>query len=177
MHHRARTLLPALLAGAAAVSIGCATGCINEAPGDPQGPAEMQPVRFEPLPDAQAVRFYSGMTTRQRLVIRDAATWANVWQQLASPFQPVPPVPAVDFATSLVVVAAMGQKNTGGYAITVDDVRATAGEVSISVTEQAPGSGCSVIQALTAPVAVVVVTPRFAGPATFVERAVQHDCQ
>lgn len=172
MYPHARRLVSVLLVGATAAS----TGCVSGAPGDPSGTPEARPIPFQPLQEAQTVRFYSGLTTRQRLVIRDAATWANVWRELTSPFQPAPPVPAVDFASNLVVVAAMGLRNTGGYSITIDDVRTAAGDVSISVTERSPGSGCIVTAVVTEPVAVVVAS-RFAGQATFVEHTALRDCQ
>jgi hypothetical protein len=139
-------------------------------------PESARPASVQPLAAAEPMRFDSGLTTRQRLVIRDAATWANVWQQIAGTRQPAPVVPVVDFANDLVIVAAMGTKSTGGYSIEVDDVHTIGGDASISVTEQSPGSGCAVTQAFTAPVAVVVV-PRFSGQATFVEHASLHACR
>jgi hypothetical protein len=119
--------------------------------------------------------YNSGIMTRQRLVIRDDAAWADVRIQSPSPFPSVPPAPEVDFAKNDIIVAAMGTKRTGGYSITVDEVRIVAGGVRISVTEVSPGSGCIVTEAETAPVAVVVV-PRFAGEATFAEHESQHAC-
>jgi hypothetical protein len=122
------------------------------------------------------MRYDSGMTTKQRLVIRDGAAWADVWKQITSPFQPVPPVPEVDFAKNVLIVAAMGTRSSGGYSIAVDGVRIVAGGAKVSVTEESPGSGCFTTQALTAPVAVVVVR-RFAGEATFAEHTSQHACE
>jgi hypothetical protein len=133
-------------------------------------------VQFQPLPEAQGMRYYSGIATRQRLVVGDAATWANVWEQIVGTLRPVPPVPAIDFPSKLVIVAAMGTRATGGYSIDVEDVSLMADDASISIKEESPGSGCIVTEALTAPVAVVVV-PRFAGQASFLEHASQRACQ
>jgi len=169
MHHRSRLLFCALLASATAGSIGC-TSARSEFP---EG---AQPVVIQPIPEAQSERFYSGITTQQRLVVRDGATWANVWQQIDANSIPVPAVPAVDFASNVVIVAAMGRKNSGGYSIDVDDVRSVAEDAWVSITENSPGAMCITTAVITAPVAVVMV-PRFAGQVTFLEHAVQDDCR
>jgi hypothetical protein len=122
------------------------------------------------------MRFNSGMTTQQRLVIRDGATWAKVWAQIAAPHQPPPAVPAVDFAKDVVIVAAMGTKDSGGYSITINDVGLVPGGARISVTEESAGANCGVTMALTSPVAVVLV-PRFDGGATFQEHTSKRDCK
>lgn len=89
------------------------------------------------------MRYYSGMATRQRLVIRDGAAWADVWKQITSPFQPVPPVPEVDFAKNVLILAAMGTRSSGGYSIAVDEVHIVAGGARVSVTEVSPARGAS----------------------------------
>src|ERR1051325_10971810 len=100
---------PMLLAVAASALAACV--------GDPstEVPAGAQPVTIQPVPGAADVRFYSGFTTRERLVIRDEATWTSTWEQLMGSQQPVPAVPKIDFKTSVVIVAAMGQRNSGGF--------------------------------------------------------------
>src|SRR5512139_1759388 len=158
-----RRLLSSVLASATAFAIGCA--------GMPPGPAEnAQPIEVRTLPSAEAYRSFGGLATRARLVIRDAASWSNLWQQMTRTSQPRPPVPAVDFASDVVIVAAMGTKSSGGYAIRIDDVRVADGDAWIAVTEESPGSGCATTAVLTAPVAVAVVS-RFAGEAVFLEHA------
>jgi PrcB C-terminal len=170
-----RFLSLALLAGALG-----STGCPKSGP--PNTDEGERSGSVQPLPGAQPIRYsgsYDGMTTRQRLVVRDAATWTNVWQQSTGTSQyipPVPPVPPVDFASQVILIAAMGTKGSGGYSIAIDDVRVVDGNTRITVTERSPGNNCLVTMALTAPVAVVAV-PSFPGEATFVERAVQHACE
>src|SRR5512147_1267077 len=106
MHHRLRLLLPALFSIATAGSIGCDGASVDP----PDEANSAQPVAFPILPEAQPMRYYSGMTTKQRLVIRDRAAWADVWKQITSPVQPVLPVPEVDFAKNVIIVVAMGTK-------------------------------------------------------------------
>lgn len=135
------------------------------------------PVAISPLAAASAMRIYSGMTTRQRLVVHDVATWANAWQELVGTLQPPPALPAIDFGTTVVVVAGMGERTSGGYAVTVNEVQVnSAGNASITVTEQSPGPTCVTTAAITDP-ADVVVAARFDGEAKFVERTSQAVCR
>ena len=141
----------------------------------PHAPADATPVTVEPVADLQGVRYNSGISTRERTVVRTRATWEALWPQIVGTVRPVPPVPAIDFATKTVIVASMGTRSSGGYVISVDDVRQSRGDAWITVTERSPGSGCGTTAALTAPVAAVVV-PRFDGTATFVERTTTVNC-
>jgi hypothetical protein len=160
MHHASHVLSLLLLACIAAIFPGCDSG----------GQVEVQP-----LPEAEAMRYHSGMTTPQRLVVRDTATWTELWPQIVGSNRPIPPVPAVDFSDDLVIVAAMGTKPTGGYSIDVDEVRVASEDAAISVQSRSPATGCLVTPLVTAPLSIVVV-PRFAGRPTFVEHASQRTC-
>jgi len=169
--HRARFLFLAFLVG-----IISSTGC-------PKGKEPNIDERREPgLADSSAirqrlaVRSYDGLATRQRLVVRDSATWVTIWQQLVSNHSPIPAVPVVDFASNVVIIAAMGTKNSGGYSIEIEDVRIVGRDARISVAERSPGEDCIVTAAITAPVAAVVA-PRFPGQATFLERTEQQACR
>ncbi|WP_372996276.1 protease complex subunit PrcB family protein [Marinobacter sp.] len=64
----------------------------------------------------------------------------------------------IDFEREHVVLAAIGQKPTGGYSVTLDssEIRRGTLELVVSVTEPAPGT--MVTQALTTPCAVIAVT-------------------
>ena len=141
----------------------------------PHVPADAAPVTVEPVADLQSVRFNSGISTRERTVVRTRASWEALWPQIVGSLRPIPPVPAVDFATKTVIVASMGTRSSGGYVISVDEVRQSRGDSWITITERSPGSACGTTAALTAPVAAVVV-PRFDGTATFIERTTTLNC-
>lgn len=170
MPHRMR--LPVFLSIAVSSSVGCG-GLAGTTTQEPEGAL---PAPFRPVPEAQGMRFNSGMAERERLVIRDGAAWADVWSRIASPFRPAPPVPAVDFDRNVVIVASMGAQGSSGYAIAVDEVQIAGGEARVSVTEESPASGCIVLAEITDPVAVVA-GPRFPGQSTFVERTSRHECR
>ncbi len=73
--------------------------------------------------------------------------------------------PAVDWEHEVVLVALMGGKRTGGYRITMKDIKVQGGEVLVRVEELSPRPGEMVIQVLTSPFHVVTV-PRETFPPT-----------
>ena len=119
--------------------------------------------------------YNSGLTESQRLVIRDQATWQQTWDSIYRFSFPVPALPAIDFAREMVVVAALGQKPTGGYSIFVDGGTETANGVTINVRAVSPGSGCAVTLALTQPVDIARVTRRD-GDVAFAEAHASQNC-
>jgi len=131
---------------------------------------------FVPTNDVTLAKtFNSGITTRERVVIRSASEWPATWLRLHGAEQPPPDVGQLDFATEMAVVAAMGEKTSGGFDITIDSVtRHERGSV-VHVTEKTPGSGCMTTEALTQPVHAVRA-PRTDGEIWWRERTVTENC-
>ncbi len=121
------------------------------------------------------VAHYSGIGDRRRIVIRDAESWSALWAEIHSLSQPVAPAPTVDFDSYMIVFVSMGTRNTGGYAIRVDEVLEAEGAVYAEVAERSPGPSCMTTQALTNPVAARLV-PRRDGTTFFVERTEVGSC-
>src|SRR5437764_12715579 len=63
----------------------------------------------------------SGFTEPAELVLRDEAALANAWRTLNNGV-PGNPAPTVDFSKKMVVLLALGQRNTGGYAVRFDSM-------------------------------------------------------
>ncbi|HET7499569.1 MAG TPA: protease complex subunit PrcB family protein [Kofleriaceae bacterium] len=186
MRHLGQRALLSLLTIVIVGSIGCsASSTVPTQPDDVQPATQpephpgtqppTQPASFQPLTEAQYMRFNNGMGQRARLVIRNEAVWDDVWKKIASTSFPPPAVPAIDFDRNVVIVAAMGHRSSGGYVITVDDVRIAGEDADVTVTEQSPAS-CLVTAAFTEPLAVVLA-PRFSGKATFIEHSVEYTCR
>ncbi len=126
--------------------------------------------------EAVADPAYSGIQERRRTIVRTESEWRQIWGELAAGRIPPPEPPAIDLEHRMVIVAAMGRRSTGGYAISIESVRAPADSLYVTVVEISPGAGCLTTQALTAPVAAVAVE-RHAGEPVFVEREETHDCE
>jgi hypothetical protein len=80
----------------------------------------------------------------------------------------------VDFSRFVVIIAALGDKLSTGYGITVDSVATTRSEYLIFVRASDPGD-CIVGGLVTQPVDVVAV-PRSALPPRFVETHISGRC-
>lgn len=118
-----------------------------------------------------------GIQDSVRLVVRDAAGLATVWQQATSGQAAPPPVPAVDFSREMVLVAG-GGRMTPADQIQVDSVgvgRQTTPEgrtenvftAWLSITQ-----GCQRFSSDAFPVEIVRVR-RFDGPVRFVSQRVK----
>lgn len=126
--------------------------------------------------DGLPLTYYSGLTVAQRTVVRDAATWQATWRAIWDRTLPAPALPTIDFTREMVVVAALGERNTGGYAIGIDSAATADSGVVVWVHSTSPGASCGLTQALTQPVDVARL-PLLPGPVTFRERAQTVDCR
>jgi hypothetical protein len=126
--------------------------------------------------------YNSGIGQSRRIVIRDAGRWASFWAELQGSVTPQPPLPPVDFDRDVVIAAAMGTRNSGGYAIEIRQVAEENGSlIALArlvalVVETAPGDRCYVTAALTQPVDVVLVPGMAGREVSFVAREEVHNC-
>ena len=174
-----RTVLLAAAAVATAIP-----GCRKPEPVAPENaaivdattPSSQSIVVTRLRPGPESFTYSSGITAPRRETIRDEAAWRAAWAEIWARTGPTPPpLPTIDFTRDMIVLAALGQRNSGGYSITVDSAsRATSGIV-VWVTKLTPGN-CGTLAALTQPVDVVSM-PKVAGTAEFREReAVRPGC-
>lgn len=114
----------------------------------------------------------TGIGEARRLVIKDANAWAQFWSELGMGDRP-----AVDFNRDVVIVAAAGQRPTGGHEIAVDRVTQTQGGLTVEVVERVPGPNCMTTASLTQPVDIVIVPASGIRSWSFVERKEIRGCQ
>ena len=143
----------------------------EEIPAEPPAPT-WEPLSMTPVVD----QFYTGVTGSTRTVLRTEEAWAGFWRELRGDEDPIPPPPFIDFGAQIVVVAAMGERPTGGYVIDITAVDASEDGLRVEVVEMSPGEGCTVNDAVSAPVKAVAVD-RVEGEATFVEHQVVQPCE
>lgn len=144
--------------------------------GSPRRDAE-QTGGMQPL-DSSVHSYYrhsSGLEDSARTVVRDAQAWSALWAQIVANHSPTPPVPSIDFSREMLIVAAMGTRNTGGYSIKVESVSGSSTELVATVTATSPGRSCMTTQAFTAPVDIMRV-PRSELPVRFVEQRSVNEC-
>ena len=164
-----RTILAAAMM---LLSAGCANVELSTSPRDGDALPFVR-LRAEPY----SYSYYSGFANPARIIVRDAAQWGLVWAQINAGVTPLPARPDIDFSREMVLVAAMGGRNSGGFGILIDDATAfdTDG-VAFALRLIEPGSHCVVTAALTSPVDVARL-PRRDGIVTFTEQLQVHDCE
>ncbi|MES2525045.1 MAG: protease complex subunit PrcB family protein [Gemmatimonadota bacterium] len=116
----------------------------------------------------------SGFTEPAELVLRDQAALDDAWRTLHSRL-PGNPAPAVDLSTRMVVVVALGSRNTGGHGVRVDSVTSDGTRTTVHYTATAPGTSCMTTQMITSPVDIVSVARR-EGAVRFERRSVVQPC-
>ena len=90
----------------------------------------------------------SGGQVRVFRVITDALDIAVMSKQLNHEINP---------EKEMILVAAMGQRNTGGYRVSIDSVRELPDRLTAYVTEKSPGRDDMVTMAITSPIAYAII--------------------
>ena len=98
---------------------------------------------FVPTSDVTLTRqFYSGINTREQVVVQSATDWSRAWARIHATQSPAPAIVQPDFNTEVVLLAAMGEKPAGGYTVTIDSVTRHERGSIVYVTEKSPGESC-----------------------------------
>lgn len=173
MRHSPSVLLLIALASFACGADSALPSGSDENPAEPP-PSENQALSFEVIPEVHGTQI-SSIRDRRRTVIRTAKEWQEFWDEFTAATIPPPELPAIDFAARMVIVAAMGERTTGGYSIAIEDVTEGDDGVTARVVETSPGASCLLSQVITAPVTAVSVTRR-EGSVTFDEDTQTQQC-
>ena len=113
---------------------------------------------------------HSPLHAARRTVVRSAAEWATLSAQLPGVSQP-----SVDWTTHMLILAALGDRPSGGHSVQVTGFARRGAGATVTVTATRPGAGCMTTMALTAP-AVLARVPRVEGEVTFEERTAERAC-
>ena len=129
--------------------------------------------------DAGAVRvahaYFSGFKAPVRTVVDNDADWRRIWSMYTANVGSPPPVPAIDVSRYEVLVAALGERNSGGYDIAISRIASSNDFLYAEITSTRPGPRCGTIAALTQPVDLVRI-PRQHPPVMFIEKSAETSC-
>lgn len=143
----------AVLAAVVLATCGCQSGGASDDPMDDRSLATTEFARGTT----------SGVMERGVRVLRTQAELDAFWGEHGRLEYPRPSAPPIDFETSMVVAAFMGQCMSGGCWIVIDDVVAVAEDgdeparIVVRVTETTPAPGDIATMALTSPYDIVLV--------------------
>ena len=122
----------------------------------------------------------SGVTAEQYRVIDNVDDWCDFWDEVHGIIFPAPecPVDVVDFATEVVLVAAIGSRPNGCYGVDISCInkRGQSDDLRVTVTETVPGPACACTQATVNPVDAVAVD-RPVGNVDFFKKTAKLDCR
>ncbi len=102
-------------------------------------------------------RHSSGIDRPLSAAIRTERDWHRFWSELNARSGPWRPAPVIDFRQDMLLVAAMGQRPTGGFAIRIASVARAGLDLLVTAVRTSPGRRCDTTQALTQPVDIVIV--------------------
>lgn len=95
-------------------------------------------------------------------MIRDVATWQSAWNTLYQGRSEIPALPNIDFSKESVVLAALGERGSGGYGVLFTGATENqAGGVNVVVMSVTPGGGCGLPTVLTQPADVARIPARY----------------
>ena len=124
-------------------------------------------------------RIGSNIVDQFRVVVRDRNTWLDVWKRIYQ-FNPsqgrYPELPEVDFSREMVVVAAMGQQPSSGYAIIIDGAYERDDRLEVVVKSVINLKCGAVLTMVTSPIDIVRL-PKIERPVVFREIEVVPDCK
>lgn len=140
LHWRAHSRLAIL--GLSALLVACAGG------GDPTGGA--------PVARQLTVSDHCGLTGPGLIHLESAADVRKI-QSLDNQRLTLPGAEALDFSEEHIVLVALGQKNTGGYGLTLDDAVIKEDILQLTFILSEPEAGAVTTQALTTPCIAVAV--------------------
>jgi len=107
---------------------------------------------------------YSGVKQQRNVVVEDRAAWESLWKEMTSISEPAQPAPEVDFATQFVLAVFMGQRNTGGFSTTIEEIELAGGNaLRVHVRERSPEPGQIVTMALTQPYHILILPRKIEG--------------
>lgn len=133
--------------------------------------ANVREVPFTTLHDG----WHSSVVTGGLSVVRSDHEWSRVWRELVGHSRPIPPTPAVDWLTNMVLVFAIGGRPSGGFTASIDRLECDGKVLRVFASEHQPNP------ALPAPAVVsspyhAIVTRRSDLPIELVGRVEIQDC-
>jgi uncharacterized protein (DUF885 family) len=114
----------------------------------------IEPVSFSVLATGYNSGYQGGRSIQ---LIMNQNDWLNAWRVIGRGSSG--PMPEVNFNTRAVVIVYQGLKNTGGYGISIGEIRREGTSLIVHVNEQSPKPGGMTTEALTSPF-VAVSIPR-----------------
>lgn len=96
-----------------------------------------------------------GFLEQKNVVIKSEEKFQELWNEAYSNFMKKPPLPKVNFETSVVVLVTMGEQSNGGYNIKVASVTEHENNIMVIVEEKIPGDNCMTTSMIAYPYEII----------------------
>jgi hypothetical protein len=83
----------------------------------------------------------SGFTSPLEMFLTSQKDWVDLWAKREVGTGPKKNAPTIDFDKDIVIVAALGMKNTGGYTIEITRIVRTPDDLTVYVKRTEPAAG------------------------------------
>ena len=100
---------------------------------------------------------YGGYTSSKFMVIETEKSLAEVFNLLNKSRSPELEIPVINFENESVIALFLGEKNSGGYAITIEQVLDKSNKVYVVYKVVSPGVGDMVTSAMTQPFSIIKI--------------------
>jgi hypothetical protein len=129
------------------------TSCKSTEKGNTQNKSASAEVPFTVLSEGSN----GGFDKDTLILIRSNDEMNENWRKLFSNFVELPDMPAVNFSNQMVVILNMGEKNNGGYNISVTSVVEKELQLAVYADYISPGPNCLVAEVISYPFTVIAI--------------------
>ncbi|MDX2248863.1 MAG: protease complex subunit PrcB family protein [Bacteroidia bacterium] len=120
---------------------------------------------------------FCGIEEPSNLLITNVADWEALWAKVTANRSPVPPLPPIDFETKSVLACFIGNQNSGGHSVVIQQVAETGNALNVSLLHTKPGAGCFVTDVLTQPYYIAAVNKGKFREASFSIESAAKECK
>lgn len=96
-----------------------------------------------------------GRITKDIVIVTDINTLEAIYSDISVNHKPNYEIPVINFETELIVVFFMGEKNSGGYSISVNTLTESDNYINVNYQETSPEPTDMVTMAITQPYCII----------------------
>ncbi|MGB0887377.1 MAG: protease complex subunit PrcB family protein [Vicingaceae bacterium] len=99
----------------------------------------------------------SDYNNAETIKINTKEEFKPVWEKCYAKYDRKPALPEIDFNTNMLVVIALGERNSGGYSLQVEKVIESKNTITITATETKPGVNCASASVMVYPFQIILL--------------------
>lgn len=96
-----------------------------------------------------------GFLEQKNVVVKSEEKLQEIWNEAYSNFMKKPPLPKINFETSVVVLVAIGERNNGGFSVKVASVTEHENNLMIIAEENIPNDNCVTTSMISYPYEII----------------------